>query len=209
MTDSPAPGRLLRPFRRESASAHSIECSQVRLHRERTSTSAARARPTFGASCWDNRPVGTAADLLRSCRSVLVIDWPSADVPETLVRGGLSVHDKGGPGPTDYSVRELADGSVTQRKTGRRPDHVDLVYVHRPIDELPQIIAAAQEMGARALWYQSGLRSEGENDPRGYWLPPAESRRARALAEAAGLLYVDDRYIADELRQNSVDATAE
>ena len=144
--------------------------------------------------------MGAAADLLRTCRSVLVIDWPSDDVPETLVRGGLSVHVKGGPGPGDYSIRELAEGSVTARKTGRRPDHVDLVYVHRPIDELPQIVATAREMGARALWYQSGLTGEGADDPRGCWLPAAESNRARALAEAAGLFYVDDRYIADAIR---------
>jgi hypothetical protein len=146
--------------------------------------------------------VGTAEDLLRAGTSVLLIDWPSEDVPDTLVRGGLSVHVKGGPGPTDYSVRELADGSVTARKTGRRPDHVDLVYVHRPIQELPQIVATAREMGARAMWYQSGLTSEGAKDPRGCWLLASESQRAQALAEAAGMLYVDDRYIADAVRQN-------
>lgn len=166
-------------------------------------------RSTLGAGR-DNWRVGAPEDLLRACSSVLVIDWPSDDVPETLARGGRSVHVKGGPGPADYSIRELADGSVTARKTGRPPDHVDLVYVHRPIDELPQIVATARELGARALWYQSGLTSEGAKDPRGCWLPAAESQRARALAEAAGLLYVDDRYIADAAHEDDdIDALAE
>jgi hypothetical protein len=128
---------------------------------------------------------------------VLLIDWPSEEVPNTLVQAGLDVHLKGGPGLDDFAIRELTDGLITTSRTGRRPRHVDLLYVHRPVDELPQIVAAAQDMDARALWYQSGLNSDGAKHPRGCWLPAAESQRARAIAEAAGLLYLDDRYIAD------------
>jgi hypothetical protein len=40
-----------------------------------------------------------AAAILRECTSVLVIDWSSRDVPEALVRTGMSVFVKGGPGP--------------------------------------------------------------------------------------------------------------
>ncbi len=149
----------------------------------------------------DNRRVDLAETVLRTCGSVLLIDWPSEEVPNTLVRAGLDVHVKGGPGRDDFAVRELTDGSITTTNTGRRPRQVDLLYVHRPIDELPQIVAAAQAMDVKALWYQSGLDSDGTNDPRGCWLPAAESERARALAEAAGLLYVDDRYIADAALQ--------
>jgi len=144
-----------------------------------------------------NRPVDPAETILRTCRCVLLIDWPSEEVPNALVRAGLDVHVKGGPGADDFAIRELRDGSITTTRTGRRPAQVDLLYVHRPIDELPQIVAAAQDMDAKALWYQSGLDSDGTNDPRGCWLPAAESERARTIAGAAGLLYVDDRYIAD------------
>ena len=143
----------------------------------------------------DNRPVDLAVTIFGTCSSVLLIDWPSEEVPNTLVRAGLDVHVKGGPGPDDFAIRELTDGSITTSRTGRRPRQVDLLYVHRPIDELAQIVAAARDLDATALWYQSGLDSDGTNDPRGCWLPAAESERARAIAEAAGLLYVDDRYI--------------
>ena len=151
----------------------------------------------------DNRPVDLAETIVRTCRSVLLIDWPSEEVPNTLVRVGLDVHVKGGPGPDDFAIRELTDGSITTSRTGRRPGQVDLLYVHRPIDELPRIVAASQGMHVTALWYQSGLDSDGTNDPRGCWLPAAKSKRARAIAEAAGLLYVDDRYIADAALQHA------
>ena len=124
-----------------------------------------------------------------------------------LPRAGLDVHVKGGPGPDDFAIRELTDGSVITRKTGRRPCQVELLYVHRPIDELPQIVAAAQGMDVKALWYQSGVDSDGTKDSRGCWLSAAESKRARAIAEGAGLLYVDDRYIADPALQGGNRAT--
>lgn len=135
---------------------------------------------------------------------MLLVDWPSEEVPDTLVRSGMDVHVKGGPGPDDFATRELTDESIITRSTGRRPRHVDLLYVHRPIDELPQIVAAAQGMDVKALWYQSGVDSDGTKDPRGCWLPAAKSKRARAIAEAAGLLYVDDCYIADPTLQGGI-----
>jgi predicted CoA-binding protein len=126
--------------------------------------------------------------IIAACRSVVLVDWPSREVPETLAWAGWTVHVKGGPGPDDFSVWEIVDGSPVSRPTGRRPEHVDLVYVHRPVDELPGIVAIARELGARALWYESGSPA-GESTP-----------SARSLAEAAGLLYVDDRDIVEAVR---------
>jgi hypothetical protein len=77
---------------------------------------------------------------------------------------------------------------------------VDLVYCHRPLDELPGIIALAGRLGARGLWWQTGLASDGGKDPSGCWAPPEESRQARELAAAARLAYIDDVYIADAVR---------
>ena len=86
------------------------------------------------------------------------------------------------------------------RPLGHEPGRVDLVYCHRPLRELPGIIALAGRLGARALWWQTGLTSDGSKDPSGCWVPPGESLQARELSGAAGLAYVDNVYIADAVR---------
>jgi predicted CoA-binding protein len=57
------------------------------------------------------------------------------------------------------------------------PEPVDLVVVFRPADEAPSIARQAVAIGAKALWLQTGIRSD----------------EARAIAEDAGLAYVEDR----------------
>jgi hypothetical protein len=141
-----------------------------------------------------------AARVLAKARTVLVIDWPSRDVPGSLAFAGFTVFVKGGPGPADYTAWELDSGAPVSRPLGREPSRADLVYCHRPFGELPGIIALAGRLGARALWWQTGLTSGGGKDPSGCWAPPEESRQARDLAGAAGLAYVDDVYIADAAR---------
>jgi predicted CoA-binding protein len=142
-----------------------------------------------------------AARILAETRSVLVIDWPSLDVPASLTFAGFTVFVKGGPGPADYAAWELDSGEPVSRQLAREPGQVDLVYCHRPFGELPGIITLATRLGARALWWQTGLTSGGDGkDPSGCWVPPGESQQARELAAAAGLAYVDDVYIADAVR---------
>jgi CoA binding domain len=141
-----------------------------------------------------------AARVLAETRSVLVIDWPSRDVPVSLAFAGFTVFVKGGPGPADYNVWQLDGGEPVSRPLGGEPGRVDMVYCHRPFGELPGIIALAGRLGARALWWQTGLASDGSRNPSGCWAPPEESRQARELAGAAGLAYVDDVYLADAVR---------
>jgi len=141
-----------------------------------------------------------ASRILAGCRSVLVIDWPSRDVPATLAVAGFAVTVKSGPGPTDYTAWEIAGGEPVTRQLGRAPDHADLVYCHRPFAELPSIIALAQGLGATAVWRQTGLTSTGAKAPGGCWAPPEETQRGHELAAAAGLNYIDDIYIADAVR---------
>jgi predicted CoA-binding protein len=142
-----------------------------------------------------------ADSVLRGTTTVVVVDWPSRDVPGALASAGLRVFVKSGPGPADYTVWETRDGQVVSQPYGRVPGSADLVYAYRPLSELPGIARLAQSLGAKALWRQSGLADGGGKAVDGCWLPPGESQRGREIAEAAGLAYIDDVYIADAARR--------
>jgi predicted CoA-binding protein len=119
-------------------------------------------------------------DLLRNCRSVLLIDWPSLEVPHELARAGLEVVAE--ERPPLFNAYQAAGEEVRSRRVPGPPTSVDLVYAHRPVDELPEIIERAVALGARALWLETG------------------SPAARQLVASAGLLYVDQPSIADAAR---------
>ena len=138
--------------------------------------------------------------ILAGARSFLVVDWPTRDVPDTLARAGYQVVVDGGPDPEDYTAYEMDGGAVVQRMVGRPPEHADVVYTFRPLDELPEIVEAARSVGARVVWVQSGLDHDGGRDPAGCWMPAESAAGARATVEAAGLEYVDAPYIADAVR---------
>jgi predicted CoA-binding protein len=139
-----------------------------------------------------------AAALLRGTRTVLLVDWPSRDVPDTLARHGFTVVSS--DGPDEFNAYEVEGSSVHVRDVGKLSRQSDLVYSHRPIEELPEIVKIARTVGAEAVWLQSGLDATGAKDPRGCWMSRAESDRARAIVEAAGLTYVEAPYIADAAR---------
>jgi predicted CoA-binding protein len=141
-----------------------------------------------------------AAEVLRDSSTILVVDWPSTDVPISLARSGHRVVVNGGPEPDNYNEYVVTDEEVETRFVGRPPDQVDLVYVFRPIDELPAYVAQALSLGARAVWLQSGLDEAGHRDSGGTWLAPEDAARARSLVEVAGLVYVDAPYIGDVAR---------
>ena len=139
---------------------------------------------------------------LGNIRSVLVIDWPSREVPETLARRGFDVVVRGGPRPEDFSAFDCSGSEITVRKIGRPPERADLVYAFRPLSELPGIIALAKDLQAHTIWTQSGASSAGRKDPRGCWLPENDASAARKLVESAGLTYIDQPYILDALGTN-------
>jgi len=136
--------------------------------------------------------------LLAGTKTVLLIDWPSRDVPDTLARSGFTVVSN--DGPDEYNAYEVEGGEVRTRDVGQLPKAADLVYTHRPIDELAEIVDTARALGAKAVWIQSGLDRTGAKDPRGCWLPEAESARAREIVEAAGITYIEAPYIAEVAR---------
>jgi len=102
-----------------------------------------------------------AARVLAKTRSILVIDWPSRDVPVSLAFAGFTVFVKGGPGPTDYAAWQLDGGEPASRPLGREPDRVDLVYCHRPFGELSGIVALAGTRGIPPGSRTGGRRRAG------------------------------------------------
>ena len=138
------------------------------------------------------------AKLLAGTKVVLLIDWPSRDVPDTLARSGFTVVSN--DGPDRYNAYEVHGGEVRVRNIGQLPKQADLVYAHRPIDELPEIVDTAKSVGAKTIWIQSGRDKAAAKDARGCWMPREESARAREMVESAGLDYVEEPYIVDALR---------
>jgi len=141
-----------------------------------------------------------AETILRAAESILVVDWPTEELPETLARAGYVVVVKGGPGPNDYVEYAAIEGGSFRLRPLGRPDRVDLVHVFRPIEELPGFVELAVELGATAIWYLSGLAPDGTRDPAGCWLPADRSAEARRIVESAGLTYVERPLILEAIR---------
>jgi predicted CoA-binding protein len=81
-------------------------------------------------------------------------------------------------------------GEQVYRRLGDIPEQVGLVDVFRPPWQAPDIARQAVAAGATALWLQLGIASA----------------EARAIAEGAGLLYVEDRCLVIEQRRLGLEA---
>jgi predicted CoA-binding protein len=81
-------------------------------------------------------------------------------------------------------------GETAYRSLAEVPAPVRLVNVFRPSGDAADVARQAVAAGATALWLQLGITSAG----------------ARAIAEAAGLLYVENRCLAIEQRRLRLDA---
>ena len=81
-------------------------------------------------------------------------------------------------------------GEPVYRTLAGVPEQVGLVDVFRPSGQTPDIARQAVTAGATALWLQLGIAS-------------AETR---AIAENAGLLYVEDRCLVIEQRRLGLEA---
>lgn len=144
-----------------------------------------------------------AIEVLRTVRSVLLVDWPNAGVPRALLEAGLIVY---GASPGRYSSAELLDAPpgkgdaasvfppdegetsfLVFRRLDAPPLAVDAVAVYRPSAEIPGIIATqVLPLGARILWLQ----------------PPITSAEARRLA-AGHFFFIEGVDIATTARQLS------
>lgn len=116
--------------------------------------------------------------LLESSRTVAIVglstdsEKPSSKIAEILVRAGYDVI------PVHPKATEIL-GRRVYSSLRDIPVPVDIVDVFRPADEAPGIAHEAVAIGATTLWLQLGIAS-GE---------------ARAIAEGAGLRYVEDTCI--------------
>jgi predicted CoA-binding protein len=114
--------------------------------------------------------------ILREFRSIAVVGLsrdPSKAahaIPARMQRAGFRV----------IPVNPYVDSVLGERSYASLaavPFSVEVVNVFRPAAEAPAIARAAVAIGAKALWLQQGIVSAA----------------ARQIAEAAGLLYVEDR----------------
>ena len=91
--------------------------------------------------------------------------------------------------PVNPRAGELL-GERAYRTLADIPEPVGLVDVFRPSPATPDIARQAVAAGATALWLQLGIASA----------------KARAIAEEAGLLYVEDRCLIIEQRRLGLSA---
>jgi predicted CoA-binding protein len=84
-------------------------------------------------------------------------------------------------------------GFLTSEPLDALPEGIEIVNTYRPADEQEDIARGAIELGAGVLWVQPG---------------ESTSEQARAIAEAAGLTFVDGVDIAQAVRDLGVRVTS-
>jgi predicted CoA-binding protein len=119
-------------------------------------------------------------ELLGSSKVIAVVGLsPNADRPSNQIAWYL--HHQGyelyGVNPV-VEDREIF-GVPVVGSLDQVPKPIDIVDVFCRAEHTPEVAAAAVAVGARALWLQLGIRST----------------EARAIAEAGGLAFVEDRCI--------------
>ena len=116
----------------------------------------------------------TPYEILRDAKTIAVVGCsatPGKDAHEVpkFVATRRTVH------PVNPSATEIF-GRKAYKSLKEVPGPIDLVNVFRPSEEAPAIVRQAIEVGAKAVWLQTGLHSE----------------EARRMAHEAGLEYVEN-----------------
>ena len=118
-------------------------------------------------------------EILAAARIIAVVgasrdpDKDAGAVPAVMQSHGFRII------PVNPYADELL-GEPVYRSLADIPEHVDLVDVFRPAEEAPGVARQAAAIGAGALWLQQDI----------------VSAEARAIAEAAGMDYVENLCIA-------------
>ena len=106
---------------------------------------------------------------------------PAHRIPQRLQKAGYRIV------PINPNASEVL-GEKAYPRLADVPEPVDVVEVFRPADEAPRIAREAVEAGASAVWLQLDLRSD----------------EARAVAEGAGLDYVEDQCMGVVLARSGI-----
>ncbi|GAC1311894.1 MAG: hypothetical protein NVSMB24_32330 [Mucilaginibacter sp.] len=134
--------------------------------------------------------------ILKSAKTILLVDWPDAGIPRDLIKAGFKVFSFS---PGGYSLARLVpdpiDGqsSFPPRNAGEtgylvfgkldgNPDAVDIVNVYRPEGEHAGIVEKhVLPLHAKVLWLH----------------PPITSASTRAVAERNELIFIEGVNIAE------------
>jgi len=129
------------------------------------------------------------AHLLRTYGTITVVGASATatkaahSVPAHMQRHGWRII------PVNPHAGEIL-GEPVYRTLAEVPEPIGLVDVFRPSLQAADVAHQAVAVGAEALWLQLGIRSE----------------EARAIAENARMLYVEDRCLVIEQRRLGLDA---
>ena len=134
---------------------------------------------------------------------MLIVDWPSQDVPRELIAAGFDVfsanlaagtasrYSVGGrqaPQNTDgvevLPPQRDGDPPLIISRVAALPQHVDVVALYRPAEEHARIAQRAVDLGARTVWVQLGSFADD----------------ARRIVADAYLAVIEDTPIADAIR---------
>ena len=132
-------------------------------------------------------PLSTDTDihqLLAQSKTIAVIgysdkpDRPSHNITQALKRFGYDVY------PVNPTLASTPEQPI-YATLSQIPARIDIVDVFRRADALPEVVAEAIKVGAKAIWMQQDIVNE----------------EAARTAEAAGLKVVMDRCIKVEHRR--------
>ncbi len=119
--------------------------------------------------------------ILEASKTILLVDWPNAIVPRTLLEAGLIVF---GYSPYHYSRAEIVPdlpkdvnpnsvfppknenekGHLVFHRLDKPPAEADIVSIYRPANELPGILAEhVLPLGAKVVWLQRSAASSEQS----------------------------------------------
>ena len=102
--------------------------------------------------------------------------------------------------PNVWLKYEVEDYQLRKHQLPAPPEHVDLVFCYRPVEELPEYIATARKLAATVFWYHSGLASASTEYLRGCWLSDEVRARVENALERRRLI-LENRYLQQSYQQ--------
>jgi len=131
----------------------------------------------------------TPVEILRGARTIAVVG-ASDDPAKPSHRIPVALRERGWTIVPVNPNRLTVLGTESYKSVSDLPDGVDVVEVFRPSDEAEGIVREAVARGIGAVWLQKGIAS------------PA----AKAVAESAGVTYVEDTCMGVVVRANDLTA---